>query len=105
MRRYDPWADKDGGGASGLRAGSIIAAEVAAAAPPGELRGLALEHARSMVSSAVATIERLSEQGWRAVAGETPTGRGGQRGREALAERTESFDPFEPMLGGRGLPR
>lgn len=101
MRHYDPWADKDGVGVSSIRAGSAVAAEVAAAAPPGELEGLALDHARLMVSHAIATLERLADEGWRAVAGDAPGSGRGQRGRDAVAERTDAFDAFEPVLGRR----
>jgi hypothetical protein len=101
MRQYDPWTDKDGVGAAGIRAGSTVAAEVAAAAPPGQLEGAALDHARLMIATAVATLERLSDQGWRAVAGDTLGSGRDQRGRDAVAERSDQFDPFEPMLGRR----
>jgi hypothetical protein len=94
MRQYDPWSDRDGAIVPGLRAGSAVAVEVAAAAPPGELVGHALDHARSMVSAALATIDRIADQGWRAVAGDAPAAGRGQRGRDAVAERTETFDAF-----------
>lgn len=101
MRQYDPSADDDDGAVQGLRAGSLVAAEVAAAAPPGPLAGLALEHARSMVSASIATLEQLADRGWRMVAGDEPGGGRTPRGRDAVAERTEAFDPFEPWLGRR----
>ena len=101
MRQYDPWTDKDGVGAAGIRAGSAVAAEVAAAVPPGQLEGNALDHARLMIGTAVATLERLADQGWRAVAGDALGSGRDQRGRDAVSERTDAFDPFEPMLGRR----
>jgi hypothetical protein len=97
MRHYDPWSDNDGAAVDGLRAGSMVAAEVAAAAPPGELRGAALEHARSMVRAAIATVDRLADQGWRTVASDAQASGRGQRGRDAVAERTETFDAFEAL--------
>jgi len=97
MRHYDPWSDKDGAAVAGLRAGSAVASEVAAAAPPGELRGLALEHARSMVSAAAATLDRLADQGWRTVASDAPAGGRGPGRRDAVTERTEAFDAFEAL--------
>ncbi|MDO8485863.1 MAG: lysine 5,6-aminomutase subunit alpha [Candidatus Limnocylindrales bacterium] len=103
LRQYDPWADTDDAEVQGLRAGSAVAAEAAAAAPPGPLAGLALEHARSMVNAGVATLEQLADHGWGTVAGDRPgAGRASARGLDAVAERTESFDPFEPLLGSRG---
>ncbi len=103
LRRYDPGSDGDGEAARGLRAGSAIASEIAAATRPGELTGLALEHARSMVGAAMATLEQLADQGWRTVAGDGPgAGRAAGGGRDAVAERTEGFDPFESRLGPRG---
>ena len=87
----------------GFRAGSAVAAEVAAATRPVELTGIALDHARAMVGAALATLERLADQGWRTVAGDRPGGgRGSGGGRDAVAERTEAFDPFEGVLGPRG---
>ncbi len=101
MRQYDPWDDQDGAGAGAIRAGSVVAGEVAAASPPGPLEGQALDHARSMVSTAIGTLERLADQGWRAVAGDAPGSGRGQRGRDAVAERSDPFDAFEPTLGRR----
>lgn len=103
MRQYDPWSDEGDDAAPGLRAGSAVAAEVAASTQPGRLTGPALEHARSMVNAAMATLERLADQGWRTVAGDGPgSGRASGSRRDAVAERTESFDSFEPLLGPRG---
>ena len=60
-----------------------------------------------MVAAAMATLERLADLGWRAVVGEPPRrddhGEGavarGAIGGDAVAERTETFDPL------RGLDR
>ena len=86
-----------------LRMGSSVGREVAAATSPGALRGSALEHARSIVNAAAATLDRLVDHGWRTVAGDSP---GADRARlrrfESVAERTEPFDPFESALGPRG---
>ncbi len=102
MRQYDPWSDDSDRVMHGLRAASSVSAEVAAAAPPGQLAGHALEHARLMVGAAVATLEHFADGGWRTVAGDAPGGGRALRGRDAVAERTESFDPFESLLGPRG---
>lgn len=102
MRRFDSSAH-DATMALGLRVGSMVASDVAASTRSGELAGPALEHARSMVGAAIATLEGLAGQGWASVTGEGPGGdRAAPRGRDAVAERTESFDPFERLLGRRG---
>lgn len=89
------------------RAAAATAAEVAEVSIAGPLGGAAEAHASAMLAAAMATLERLSDLGWRAVVGEPP--RRGDRGEgvvarvaiggDAVAERTESFDPL------RGLDR
>ncbi|MEA2609442.1 MAG: beta-lysine 5,6-aminomutase alpha subunit [Chloroflexota bacterium] len=102
LRRYEPSTDGgDEPGLPGLRAGSAVAAEVAAATLPGALTGAALAHARAMVAAALTTIEGLADRGWTTVIGEPPGGGRAARGRDAVAERTEPFDAFEPFLGTR----
>ena len=83
------------------RAAAQVAVDVAAATMPLALDGLAGAHARTVVAAAISTIERLQEVGWRAVLGESPpsgatTRRRSDRaiGGDAVAERTESFDPL-----------
>ncbi len=69
------------------------AAELAAASPPGPLHGDAATHAAASVAAALATLERLSDLGWRAVVGDDgPTQR--SMGGDAVAERLETFDAF-----------
>jgi hypothetical protein len=102
LRQAAPNADGIGD-TLGLRSGSTVAAEVAAATKPGALSGLALQHARSMVAAALTTLERLANRGWRSVAGDgVGAGRASARGNDAVAERTEVFDPLESLLGPRG---
>jgi D-lysine 5,6-aminomutase alpha subunit-like protein len=103
LGRLDP---NDGGTtrlAAGLRAGTSVGREIAAATRPGDLGGPALVHARAIVAAAATTLDGLAEQGWRTVAGD-PLGNGwsGSRAVETVAERTEAFDPFERGLGRRG---
>ncbi len=80
---------------SAARSAARISSEVAAATISSELAGVALDHADRMVKAALATLQRLGDDGWRTVAGDPP---GGSRGRgrvpEAVAERTDPFDPF-----------
>ena len=82
------------------RATVATAAEVAAAVDHGALTGIAKSHADGMLAAAVATLERLSDQGWSALSGD-PSGvqRPRPMGGDAVAERTESFDPFAATLG------
>jgi hypothetical protein len=102
MRQYDPWAADDDGTVDRLRAASAVAAEVAGASALGPLTGAALDHAQGMVRAAMTTLDQLADRGWRTVAGDEPGGGRALRGRDAIAERTETFDPFEPLLGRRG---
>jgi hypothetical protein len=56
-----------------------------------------------MVAAAMTTIERLADLGWRAVVGDPPRSPGRARGGtwaiggDAVAERTEAFDPLAPF--------
>jgi hypothetical protein len=102
LARPDPTDQEDGPSMAGLRAGSMVGKEVAAATTLGTLTGSALVHARALVSAAAATLDGLADQGWRTVAGDPlGAGRGTTRGPQTIAERTETFDPFEPALGTR----
>jgi hypothetical protein len=93
------------------RAAATVAAELAAAvggadgatgAGPDALDGAALEHAQAVVRAALDTVRRLADEGWRAVIGDPPRDalasdarRGGRAiGGDAVAERTEAFDPL-----------
>lgn len=86
------------------RAAASIAADIGAITPAVRLGGAAMAHATAMVAAALLTLEQLADLGWWAVVGDAPhaLGRGapGPRaiGGDAVAERTEAFDP----LGGRG---
>jgi len=91
------------------RAAAVTAAEVAEVATAGPLTGVAETHATAMVAAAMATLERLADLGWRAVVGEPPRrsdhgdGAAARRaiGGDAVAERTESFDPLAALEPGR----
>ncbi len=85
------------------RAAALTAAAVANVSAPGPLREAAQDHAAGIVAAAQATLERLGDLGWRAVVGEPPRGAGQARaegraiGAEAVAERTEAFDPLAAL--------
>ena len=83
------------------RAAATVAADLASVSPPGPLVGIAAEHATAMVRAALETLEHLADLGWRAVVGDGPppggaggTGASPAMGGDAVAERTESFDPL-----------
>ena len=103
LRASDFRPDDAARAARAARAASLVSADVALATTPGSLTGVALEHARGMVAVALATLDRLGDQGWRTIAGDPP---GGLRARptrhEMVAERTDPFDPFQAVLGPRG---
>jgi hypothetical protein len=97
------------GGATAVedaRAAARTAADIADVSDPGALHGVAEDHVTAMLSAATSTLERLSDLGWRAVVGDPPraAARATDRspraiGGDAVAERTDSFDPlavFDP---------
>ena len=79
------------------RAAGRVARELAAVAPAAPLEGVAVDHARATVVAALQTLERLTDLGWRAVLGEPVTGPGRALGGDAVAERTDVFDPLGPL--------
>ena len=84
------------------RAASLVSADVAEATRQGPLAGVALDHARGMVAAALETLERLSDEGWRTIAGDPPNQARPRSGAfDAATERTEPFDPFAVTLGRR----
>ena len=85
------------------RAAARVAAEVGAAREPADLAGVAVDHARGAIAVAVATLDLLVERGWRSVAGDAAdVGAARSLGGDAVAERTEPFDPFGSLLGPPG---
>lgn len=87
--------------ASRLAAG--VAAELASARESSALAGVALDHARATVTAAVATLERLADDGWRSVLGDPPdAGERVRLGVDTVTERSESFDPLEVALATVG---
>jgi hypothetical protein len=88
------------------RVAARIAGDVAAATEPVRLSGVALEHARETAASALGTIERLADDGWRAVIGDGPADAADIRlGADAVAERSDPFDPLGRELGRVQLAR
>ncbi len=69
-----------------------------------ELTSAAVEHAAGVVRAAASTLSALQETGWRSIV-DQPLGIDEARlGADAVAERTESFDPLADIaLGSRQL--
>jgi hypothetical protein len=85
------------------RMAAVVAAELAGAFANRALVGVALEHARATVAAAVATLEHLADHGWRSVLGDQAGRPDDVRlGADSVAERTESFDPFDDPLATIG---
>jgi hypothetical protein len=81
----------------------MVAAEIAAAYAERSLGEGALEHARSTAATALRTLEGLADHGWRSVMGDGPTGAEGARlGADAVAERSDPFDPLGAELSRVG---
>ncbi|HEY0443697.1 MAG TPA: hypothetical protein VGC90_05710, partial [Candidatus Limnocylindrales bacterium] len=81
------------------RAAAAVGGALAVTFGERRLEGAALDHARGVVAAAIRTLERLGEVGWRSVLGEAPGG--GERlriGADAVAERSEAFDPLAADL-------
>jgi hypothetical protein len=64
------------------------------------LTGVAAAHAAGAVAAALATIGALEDRGWGALV-DSPLGIQSNIGAEAVAERTESFDPLTIEAGSR----
>ena len=87
------------------RIAASVAAALAASTEPPNLAGAALEHARATAAAALQTLTRLDDDGWRAVIGDGPADAIDLRlGADAVAERSDPFDPLGNELSRVGLP-
>jgi D-Lysine 5,6-aminomutase TIM-barrel domain of alpha subunit len=78
-----------------LRSAARVAEGAAASGARADLVGPALEHAEQAVEAARDLLERLANEGWRAVVGDGPSGTGVRGiGAGAVAERSDPFDPL-----------
>ena len=85
------------------RVGASVAAALAAATGERSLTGVALEHAREVVRAALRTLDQLADDGWRAVIGDGPPDSADLRiGADAVAERSDAFDPLGAELSQVG---
>jgi hypothetical protein len=83
------------------RVAALVAAEAGTARDVGPLAGAALAHAKATADAALRTLERLADDGWRAVIGlDTGDREEAGMGGDAVAERVDGFDPL-----GRELSR
>ena len=82
-------------GLAASRAAASVTAGLASSYDERVLAGPGAEHARATATAALATLERLANEGWDSILGEGP-GRldTGGFAVDAIAERTETFDPF-----------
>jgi hypothetical protein len=78
------------GVAAGLRASRAVP----------ELRGIALDHATRAVEAATATLRALEDAGWSSLVDAPLAFAAGHLGADAVAERTEAFDPLAVALPG-----
>lgn len=100
LLRASPDSDRS---AARSRLAARVTADLAGSLTRQELSGLALDHARSTVAAAVATLDLLADHGWRSVLGDSPEGQDQARlGADSVAERTETFDPFAAALASVG---
>jgi hypothetical protein len=92
--RRDP-VERFATAAADHRAAVLVARATAEGLGSRTLKGLAAGHASDMLEEAANTLEALRDEGWRAVLGATPAPmRPSGMGADAVAERTESLDPF-----------
>ena len=78
------------GVAAGLRASRAVP----------ELRGIALDHATRAVEAATATLRALEDGGWTSLVDAPLAFAAGHLGADAVAERTEAFDPLAVAIPG-----
>ena len=84
------------------RVAALVAGEIDSAYET-HLASGALRHARATVEAALRTLERLADDGWRAVVGDGPGGALDARlGADAIAERSDTFDPLARELSRVG---
>jgi hypothetical protein len=88
------------------RVAASVAGELAGSVEPWVLTGAALDHARATAAAALRTLDRLADDGWRAVIGDGPADAAdGSLGADAVAERSEPFDPLGAELARVGQAR
>ena len=91
---------------SGSRLAATVTRDLAGIARAGGPRRAGLDHAKATVAAALATLERLADDGWRAVLGDPLQGAENVRlGEDSVAERTEIVRPVRPGVGGHLLSR
>ena len=77
-----------------------VAAGLRASRAAPELRGIALDHATRAVEAATATLRALEDGGWTSLVDAPLAFAAGHLGADAVAERTEAFDPLAVAIPG-----
>jgi hypothetical protein len=99
VSRYRP----DGRAIRGARVAALVASQAEGSREAAALAGSALLHARATAEAALRTLERLADDGWRAVIGDSPAeGTSVRFGADAVAERSDPFDPLARELSRVG---
>ena len=88
--------------AAQTRGTTRVAASLRASRETPHLRGTALDHANRVVVAATATLRGLEEGGWTTLVDEPLGMPSGRIGADAVAERSEAFDPIAAGGPGRG---
>ncbi len=88
--------------AAQTRGTTRVAASLRASRETPQLRGTALDHANRVVAAATATLRGLEEGGWTTLVDEPLGMPSGRIGADAVAERSEAFDPITAGGPGRG---
>ncbi len=76
------------------RCAAAVAAGLRGSREQPVLTGMAVEHARRAIEAASVTLASLEEHGWRAIVDQPLGTEAGHLGADAVAERTETFDPL-----------
>jgi len=86
------------------RAASAVATSLARSRQAPTLSGAAVDHASGVMRAVAATLTALEDAGWRPIV-DQPLGIDEARlGADAVATRTESFDPLAVLERGTGAP-
>jgi hypothetical protein len=82
-------------GPTQTRAAAAVASSLGASRAEPELRGASVAHADRAIAAAMATLARLEDGGWGTLVDQPLAIDAARLGADAVAERTESFDPLE----------
>ncbi len=86
--------DTPGPAAATTRAAAAVASSLRRVRTAPALEGEALDHAARVVAAAAGTLALLGDSGWRSLVDQPLGVEAGGLGADAVAERTEAFDPL-----------